>query len=486
MNGAFRGMIKLRIQSVDAVIAMVAVSSVATALCGIVIATNAHDALHRVVPGTDRVEETSVAPAPVVADARRYPMAETSINLAAPLGFDDARPNLRAAPERSDAALLLARLPNVSGPLSPRTRDALNPPTLTASLRTPIARPEAFAALPPLDTAPAALPSPLLVATSPRPAARPETLVATAAARRPTIAENIQVARAEAPEATLTPARLSEDPDRARLFPPRAGGNPCSARLARAIPRRPGSAAPASALMASLGNGSGSGRDNAIISEALRGNVPDHVRALQPVRFAGTVGGRQTEIVICVTPDYLAVGSNSDHVRVPLGLPAALRVADAFDMMLPTTRMVDAIYAQADLRLSPRPMNPGPQMSSTDYFLRHDATLDAQMSQAGGRHGVLLAGHKKDLVLANRLSSNRGRVAIYGWHRGNGDPIQPLSTVHGEYYADYSHGIRLVSRTAYVNGRPMDLRTLLTDGTYAAMLNSEGALSSATMRLAAL
>jgi hypothetical protein len=151
--------------------------------------------------------------------------------------------------------------------------------------------------------------------------------------------------------------------------------------------------------MASLGNGSGSGRDNAIISEALRGNVPDHVRALQPVRFTGTVGGRQTEIVICVTPDYLAVGSNSDHVRVPLGLPAALRVADAFDMMLPTTRMVDAIYAQADLRLSPRPMNPGPQMSSTDYFMRHDATLDAQMSQAGGRHGVLLAGHKKDLVL---------------------------------------------------------------------------------------
>jgi hypothetical protein len=238
--------------------------------------------------------------------------------------------------------------------------------------------------------------------------------------------------------------------------------------------------------MAALGNGSGSGRDIAIISEVMRGNVPDHVRALQPVRFTGNVGGRQTEIVICVTPDYLAVGSNSDHVRVPLGLPAALRVADAFDMMLPTTRMVDAIYAQAALRLSPRPMNPGPQMSSTDYFMRHDATLDQQLVQAGGRDGVLLAGHKKDLVLANRLSSNRGRVAIYGWHRGNGDPIQPLSTVHGEYYADYSHGIRLVSRTAYVDGRAVDLRSLLTDGTYAAMLNSDGPLSSATVRLASL
>jgi hypothetical protein len=154
--------------------------------------------------------------------------------------------------------------------------------------------------------------------------------------------------------------------------------------------------------------------------------------------------------------------------------------------MLPTTRMVDAIYAQADLRLSPRPMTPGPQMSSTDYFLRHDATLDAQFADAGGRNGLLVAGHKKDLVIANRLSSNRGRVAIYGWHRGNGDPIQPLSTVHGEYYADYSHGIRLVSRTAYVNGRPVDLRTLLTDGAHAGLLNSEGPLSSATIRLASL
>ena len=28
------------------------------------------------------------------------------------------------------------------------------------------------------------------------------------------------------------------------------------------------------------------------------------------------------------------------------------------------------------------------------------------------------------------------RVAIYGWHRPDGRPIQPLSTVHGFRYAD--------------------------------------------------
>jgi hypothetical protein len=90
------------------------------------------------------------------------------------------------------------------------------------------------------------------------------------------------------------------------------------------------------------------------------------------------------------------------------------------------------------------------------------------------------------VVLANRLARAPGRVAIYGWHRSNGDPIQPLSTVHGEFYADYSHGIRLVARTAYVNGRAVDLRGLLTDAQLAGLVNSDGPLTGTTIQLAAL
>jgi hypothetical protein len=308
-----------------------------------------------------------------------------------------------------------------------------------------------------------------------RPALRPATL----STRAPAVADaDVVLAAATMPQASAP--RLS-DP-----VPPRAGANPCSAQLAREIPRRSGNAAGGAAVMAAVGNGSGGDRDAALVAEALRGNVPDYLRDLQPVSFTGVVGGRQTQVTICVTPDYLAIGSDADHVRVPLGLPAALRVAEAFDMMLPTTRMVDAIYAQADVRVSPSPMPPTSAMSSTDYFLRHNATVAAQFARAGARPGVLVAGHKKDVVIANRLANAPGRVAIYGWHRSNGDPIQPLSTVHGEYYADYSHGIRLVARTAYVNGRAVDLRGLLTDGQYAGLLNSDGPLNGTTVRLAAL
>lgn len=326
----------------------------------------------------------------------------------------------------------------------------------------------------------------------PKPAQRPVTLNAT-----PTLVEAARPAQRPAALSTRTPTaiiqlaaatrdtRVSPQPSRS-LFPRRSGDNPCSNRKAHEIPRRQGGASDGSAVMGNLEGASGSSRGDALAREALFGNVPAYLRNLQPVRFTGLAGGLQTEVTLCVTPDYLAIGSNSDNIRVPLDLPAALRIADAFNMILPTTRMVDAIYAQADLRVSPQPMTPGAQMSSTNYFVRHDAILDAQFSQAGARDGLLLAGHKKDLVLANRMVRAPGRVAIYGWHRSNGNPIQPLSTVHGEYYADYSHGTRLVSRTAYVNGNEVDVLALLTDGQYASMLNNDGPLSSNTIRLASL
>ena len=233
--------------------------------------------------------------------------------------------------------------------------------------------------------------------------------------------------------------------------------------------------------MAAVGNGSGGNRDNAIINELARGNMPSFLQDLRPVVIRGKDSrGASTEIVVCVTPDYLALGSDRDFVRVPLGLPAAASIAGRFGMMLPTSRMVDAIYAQASVKLSPKPMQAGPQMSSTSYFVQHNQTIEAQR---GGRMG-LISGHKKDVVMANRMASNPGRVAIYGWHRSNGNPIQPVSTVHGASYADYSHGIRLVSRTAYLNGRAVDLEDLLSSGRYAYLLNSDGPMPGPVIRVA--
>uniref|UniRef100_UPI0018E4CA71 hypothetical protein n=1 Tax=Roseovarius salinarum TaxID=1981892 RepID=UPI0018E4CA71 len=261
----------------------------------------------------------------------------------------------------------------------------------------------------------------------------------------------------------------------------------CPRRLARAMPRRSGGAPGGQAFMAKLDGLDGVERDRHVSRQILQGNMPSFLRDLAPVSFQGrTRDGNAVQLTICVTPDYLALGSDRDYVRVPLGLRAATRIGERFDMLLPTTQMVDLIYRAARVRLAPQPMQPGPQMTSTDYLLRHNATVQAQSRRAGAARGTLLSGHKKDLVLTNRITERRGRVAIYGWHRRNGTPIQPLSTVHGAGYADYSHGVRLVSRTAFLDGRPIDLRDLMANPRYAGLLSDEGPIGGPRLLMASL
>ena len=93
--------------------------------------------------------------------------------------------------------------------------------------------------------------------------------------------------------------------------------------------------------------------------------------------------------------------------------------------------------------------------------------------------GPLTAGHKKDLVLTTRLRRRPGRVAIYGWHRTSGKPIQPLSTVHGARYADYSHGVRFVSPQVMVDGLAHEYFEVLGDPILGPILSNEGGIPGA-------
>ena len=88
--------------------------------------------------------------------------------------------------------------------------------------------------------------------------------------------------------------------------------------------------------------------------------------------------------------------------------------------------------------------------------------------------GALISGHKKDVVLTNRLRETIGRIAIYGWHRLSGIPIQPLTIVHGANYADYSHGIRLISNVVLIDGQPRSIYEVLEDPKLAPILSDEG------------
>lgn len=251
-----------------------------------------------------------------------------------------------------------------------------------------------------------------------------------------------------------------------------AGEGTCPPELVDQLSARAADAPGGAVFAQTVDGGSIERRDKAAAASLIAGNLPHFLRSLRPVELGGS--GTTPSITLCVTPDYLAIGSDVDFLRIPLGMPAAMHVASRLGFILPTRKIVDAIYAQADVRLEPRPMPPTSEMVSTTYFRRHDGTIEEQRSERGARLGALVAGHKKDLVLTPRLWKKLGRVAIYGWHRRDGRAIQPLSTVHGANYADYSHGVRLVSAVVSVDGERRSIYDVLSDPALAPILSDEG------------
>lgn len=221
-------------------------------------------------------------------------------------------------------------------------------------------------------------------------------------------------------------------------------------------------------------------REQAIRKELLAGDLPAFLRKLVPVQLRyQPPAGKPLTATVFVMPEYLAIGSDEDFLRIPMNLYTASAIASGMGFILPTRKIVDAIYQQAAVHFSPEPMTPGPEMRSTEYYRIHNEKIDAQARSLGVMLGDLVSGDKKDVVLTNLLKSNPGRIAIYGWHRLTGMPIQPLSTVHGACYADYSHGIRLVSDTVLVNGQPRSAYEVLQDPILAKVLSDEGPIASA-------
>jgi hypothetical protein len=252
-------------------------------------------------------------------------------------------------------------------------------------------------------------------------------------------------------------------------------------RVTRAapFPARQASALGGRAVLARIAELPARRREAAIFAELAAGNVPDHLRTMQPVRITTRDGrGREITGTVWALPDYLAVGSNDDYVRVPMNLETASRVAIHLGMALPTAKIVDDIYAGADIRLTPDPMPPTHEMTSLAYAVKHDdrirQSLGLQLAPGALPLQRIIAGHKKDIVMTSRLERRGDRIAIFGWHRPNGRPIQPLSTVHGRRYADYSHGVRLVSTNVYIDGRFVAIEEALDDRAMSQLLSYEG------------
>ncbi len=242
----------------------------------------------------------------------------------------------------------------------------------------------------------------------------------------------------------------------------------CQSTYRLSLPHRNPAAITGSAFYKQVGAMKWDEREPIALREILQGNMPRFLQTFVAIRTSITdsSSGKTIRAVYYVAPDYLSISSDDDFARVPMTPMTAQRIADSLQCFLPTRKMVNDIYHAAVVKLEPVPLYAF--RDSALIFWHHHLIIEGQRK---GRKG-LIAGIKKDVVISGTVSRypKPYHEAIYGWHKLDGKPIQPLYTGHIDWWVDYSHGIRLIYRKIKVDGRWMDYTDVLKNPVYAKLL----------------
>lgn len=203
-------------------------------------------------------------------------------------------------------------------------------------------------------------------------------------------------------------------------------------------------------------------REDSLIFYMSNGFMPSYNFQYKKVSYEyKNASGKKYSVSFWASPDYLSIGTDENFVRMPLTPQAAQLLADQFRCVLATTKMVDEIYKAATIKLPPIPLSEN--RDSLPTFTQHHLLIQEQL-----QHKIpsgIVAGIKKDVVQSTAVLHNPkpNRVAIYGWHKLNGKPIQPLYTGHVDWYVDYSHGIRLVYEKMLINNKVYFVKDVLNN-----------------------
>jgi hypothetical protein len=179
------------------------------------------------------------------------------------------------------------------------------------------------------------------------------------------------------------------------------------------------------------------------------------VKTMKPVTIIKPDG---TKITYQVMPDYITI----DSMRVPMAGNTAQKIADHFGLNLPTAKMVDEIYQNADVKVQAQPLSGsganinGKQYSGSDvvnkgvgyapFAIAYNDKINKQLAEKGVNAGgdQIVAGFAKDIVPPLKP----GSLGLYGMYDAKGKPIQggngqtPHETVA---HTEYGSFVRLVS-----------------------------------------
>lgn len=137
-------------------------------------------------------------------------------------------------------------------------------------------------------------------------------------------------------------------------------------------------------------------RENRIAEEILSGNIPGFLREFR--KFSYRRNG--TEIEFYALPDYLAIGTGEDFIRMPMGPVTAQRIADSLFCSLPTALLVDEIARASEGAIEPFPFRPlGERNTFPVVFEDSNNAINALYRAKGYEPGQLISGLKKDVIL---------------------------------------------------------------------------------------
>jgi len=249
------------------------------------------------------------------------------------------------------------------------------------------------------------------------------------------------------------------------------------------IPVREADAESGSSFMKRIGPLSLGEREEEIYKALSTGNMPDYLRNTVTMlgEFADSAGIIH-KVQYEAMPDYLSVGNDSDFCRIPMNPHTAQRLATLYGASLLTSKLSDHIFSVAPLKLTPFPFKPvGNANELVGKFVAHNTQIEKQKAELGGVNGQLIVGIKKDVILSFRMAKQGDKVVIYGWHKPDGIPIQPVYSGHVDWYVDYSHGIRLVNMQVLIDGNPYLLTDILSDPVLYRIFSDEDAPMAQTV-----
>jgi hypothetical protein len=204
----------------------------------------------------------------------------------------------------------------------------------------------------------------------------------------------------------------------------------------------------------------------------------EHVFVPLTIRAGGHTG------VFRVSQDALKI----DGVRINVSATLQQQIADLFGAYLLTPKLLDQMWAQRAVTVTPCTGSSAADMSTSEAMVKHSECVNRKLIPTSG----IVQTVGKTWVITNALLDHRGKACNDGWHLekplGGYVPFDAAPTLRGAHmiqspgyhhdqnWIDYSQIALFIHRDCLVDGNPSAFADVARDPSLSALVNHDGIL----------